>query len=76
MADDRRRGARMQTFLPYADIAATVRALDPLRLGKQRVTSLQNLISSLTDALLVIAAHRSHRRPPLLCQLSRSVTTF
>jgi hypothetical protein len=33
----------MQTFLPYADFAATAQVLDPLRLGKQRVEALQIL---------------------------------
>ncbi|SDJ97595.1 hypothetical protein SAMN05421869_113165 [Nonomuraea jiangxiensis] len=33
----------MQTFLPYADFAATAAVLDPLRLGKQRVEALQVL---------------------------------
>jgi hypothetical protein len=33
----------MQTFLPYADFAATARVLDPRRLGKQRVEALQAL---------------------------------
>ena len=33
----------MQTFLPYADFAATARVLDPRRLGKQRVETLQVL---------------------------------
>lgn len=33
----------MQTFLPYADFAATARALDSRRLGKQRVEALQVL---------------------------------
>ena len=33
----------MQTFLPYADFAATARALDDRRLGKQRVETLQIL---------------------------------
>lgn len=33
----------MQTFLPYPDFAATAGALDPLRLGKQRVEALQVL---------------------------------
>ncbi|MFC5823084.1 MSMEG_6728 family protein [Nonomuraea insulae] len=33
----------MQTFLPYPDFAATAAVLDPLRLGKQRVESLQIL---------------------------------
>ena len=33
----------MQTFLPYADFAATARALDPRRLGKQRVEAIQVL---------------------------------
>ncbi|WP_018655596.1 MSMEG_6728 family protein [Actinomadura flavalba] len=33
----------MQTFLPYADFAATAAALDPRRLGKQRVEALQVL---------------------------------
>ena len=27
----------MQTYLPYADFAASARALDPRRLGRQRV---------------------------------------
>lgn len=31
----------MQTFLPYADFAASARALDQRRLGKQRVETLQ-----------------------------------
>lgn len=31
----------MQTFLPYADFARSARALDPKRLGKQRVECLQ-----------------------------------
>jgi hypothetical protein len=31
----------MQTFLPYADFAATAAVLDPRRLGKQRVEALQ-----------------------------------
>ncbi len=33
----------MQTFLPYPDFAATAAALDPRRLGKQRVEALQVL---------------------------------
>lgn len=33
----------MQTFLPYADFAATAKVLDPRRLGKQRVEALQVL---------------------------------
>lgn len=33
----------MQTFLPYADFEASARALDPRRLGKQRVEGLQIL---------------------------------
>lgn len=33
----------MQTFLPYADFAATARVLDQRRLGKQRVEVLQVL---------------------------------
>lgn len=33
----------MQTFLPFADFAATARALDDRRLGKQRVETLQIL---------------------------------
>jgi hypothetical protein len=33
----------VQTFLPYADFAATARILDPRRLGKQRVETLQVL---------------------------------
>lgn len=33
----------MQTFLPYPDFAATARVLDPRRLGKQRVETLQVL---------------------------------
>lgn len=31
----------MQTFLPYADFEASARALDPKRLGKQRVECIQ-----------------------------------
>lgn len=33
----------MQTFLPFRDYAASARALDPLRLGKQRVEAIQVL---------------------------------
>ncbi len=33
----------MQTFLPYASFAETARVLDPRRLGKQRVETLQIL---------------------------------
>lgn len=33
----------MQTFLPYPDFARTAAVLDPLRLGKQRVETLQIL---------------------------------
>jgi hypothetical protein len=33
----------MQTFLPYPDFDATASVLDPLRLGKQRVETLQIL---------------------------------
>jgi hypothetical protein len=33
----------VQTFLPYADFLASARALDPKRLGKQRVETLQVL---------------------------------
>lgn len=33
----------MQTFLPYPDIARSVEALDPRRLGKQRVEAMQIL---------------------------------
>jgi hypothetical protein len=33
----------MQTFLPYPDFTATAAVLDPLRLGKQRVETLQVL---------------------------------
>lgn len=33
----------MQTFLPYRDFTASARALDPRRLGKQRVEALQVL---------------------------------
>ncbi len=33
----------MQTFLPYADFAASARALDQKRLGKQRVETIQVL---------------------------------
>ncbi|MET9506579.1 MSMEG_6728 family protein [Streptomyces sp. NPDC006622] len=33
----------MQTFLPHADFAASAAALDPRRLGKQRVETLQVL---------------------------------
>ncbi|GAA1585650.1 MSMEG_6728 family protein [Actinomadura kijaniata] len=36
-------GAIVQTFLPYADFAATARVLDWRRLGKQRVETLQIL---------------------------------
>ena len=32
---------RVQTFLPYADFVASAEALDPKRLGKQRVEALQ-----------------------------------
>jgi hypothetical protein len=39
----------MQTFLPYADFAATARALDDKRLGKQRVETLQ-VVRALTWA--------------------------
>jgi hypothetical protein len=34
---------RVQTFLPYADYTASARSLDPKRLGKQRVETLQVL---------------------------------
>jgi hypothetical protein len=34
---------QVQTFLPYADFAASARVLDPRRLGKQRVEALQVL---------------------------------
>lgn len=37
----------MQTFLPYPDFAASAKALDNKRLGKQRVETLQ-LLKSLT----------------------------
>jgi hypothetical protein len=37
----------MQTFTPYADFGATARALDPKRLGKQRVEVIQ-IIRALT----------------------------
>lgn len=37
----------MQTFLPYPDFAASAAVLDPLRLGKQRVETLQ-IIRALT----------------------------
>ncbi|GHF52615.1 hypothetical protein FHX82_004190 [Amycolatopsis bartoniae] len=33
----------MQTFLPYPDFAASARVLDPRRLGKQRVETIQVL---------------------------------
>jgi len=33
----------VQTFLPYADFAATAHSLDPRRLGKQRVEAIQVL---------------------------------
>ncbi|TDU91206.1 hypothetical protein EV138_4807 [Kribbella voronezhensis] len=33
----------MQSFLPYPDFAATARVLDPQRLGKQRVETIQIL---------------------------------
>ena len=39
----------MQTFLPYSDFAASARALDPKRLGKQRVECLQ-VVRGLTVA--------------------------
>lgn len=39
----------MQTFLPYADFAASALALDPKRLGKQRVECLQ-VVRGLTVA--------------------------
>ncbi|GAA0412199.1 MSMEG_6728 family protein [Microbispora corallina] len=35
----------MQTFLPYPDFSATARVLDPRRLGKQRVETIQVLRS-------------------------------
>lgn len=38
----------MQTFLPYADFAASARTLDMKRLGKQRVETLQ-ILKSLAD---------------------------
>ena len=37
----RERWSRVQTFLPYPDFAETARALDPKRLGKQRVETIQ-----------------------------------
>ncbi len=37
----------MQTFLPYADFEASARALDPKRLGKQRVEVIQ-IVRALT----------------------------
>ncbi len=37
----------MQTFLPFADFAASARALDDRRLGKQRVEALQ-IVRALT----------------------------
>ncbi|WP_170970343.1 MSMEG_6728 family protein [Nocardioides jishulii] len=37
----------MQTFLPYADFEASARALDPKRLGKQRVETIQ-IVRALT----------------------------
>lgn len=40
---DRTGSVETQTFLPYADFAATARVLDPRRLGKQRVEALQVL---------------------------------
>src|SRR5690348_5136966 len=36
-------GARMQTFLPYADFTESARVLDRRRLGKQRVEAVQVL---------------------------------
>ncbi|WP_344178683.1 MSMEG_6728 family protein [Kribbella lupini] len=36
-------GDDMQSFLPYADFQATARILDPRRLGKQRVETIQIL---------------------------------
>ena len=38
----------MQTFLPYADFAASARCLDRQRLGKQRVETLQ-ILNALTN---------------------------
>lgn len=37
----------MQTFLPYADFAESAKALDPKRLGKQRVETIQ-IVRALT----------------------------
>src|ERR687889_256541 len=37
----------MQTFVPYADFEASARALDPKRLGKQRVEVIQ-IVRALT----------------------------
>jgi hypothetical protein len=39
----------MQTFLPYAEFAATARVLDKRRLGKQRVETIQ-VVRALTGA--------------------------
>lgn len=39
----------MQTFLPYADFEESAYALDPLRLGKQRVENLQIMKALLVE---------------------------
>ena len=46
----------MQTFLPHSDFGATARALDPRRLGKQRVEVIQ-IVRALTRPGYGWAAH-------------------
>jgi hypothetical protein len=46
----------VQTFVPYADFEATARALDPKRLGKQRVEVIQ-IVRALTVPGYAWAAH-------------------
>src|SRR5512141_1971536 len=43
----RRNEVGVQTFLPYADFAESAKALDPKRLGKQRVETIQ-IVRALT----------------------------
>jgi hypothetical protein len=47
----------MQTFLPFSDFRASAEALDPLRLGKQRVEALQVLRG------LTVPGHGWRRHP-------------
>ena len=42
----------MQTFLPYADYAASAKVLDRMRLGKQRVETLQILQTLVRERLI------------------------